>query len=340
MAGRKNVTIHDVAARVGVSPMTVSNVLSQNTARRKHVSEETRARVLEAVRLLKYRPNANAISLRRKRTNIIGLFGGYGYVNAENAFLATILGGLQAACDRYEKDLLVHGTFRGGAVSDIFSEVADGRIDGLILYTSRNHPLVEMLAESALSVVAITDAVPFFPSVLVDDRLGGRMQADHLAERGHHRVVAITSKSAAVMRSVSDRLEGFLERATSYGMEVLIRAVAHSGNAPHITEADLDWLSLPAEIRPTAAVCWNDLTAYDLLGCCFHMGVRVPEELAIVGFDGVMSSRGIYRRLTTVRAPWSEVASTAVKVLIDVMEGSDVPQETVLQGQFIIGDTT
>lgn len=342
MAGRRGVTIHDVAARVGVSPMTVSNVLSENTARQKHVSQETRVRVLEAVRLLKYRPNANAVSLRRRRTNIIGVYGGYNYVNAENAFFATILGGLQAGCDQHRKDLLVHGTFRGMAVSDIVNEMADGRVDGLILYSPRNHPLVEMLVESALPVVAITDALVSFPSVVADDWQGGRMQANHLAEKGHQRVAFITSTLSLSysMTSVERRWEGFADQAKSHGMQVTRIPVPHVGNAPHVTEADLGWLNVPPEERPTAVVCWNDLTAYDLLGCCQRMGIRVPEELAVVGYDGVMSTRGMYRRLTTVRAPWSQVASKAVTILVDLIEDKEVPPETILPGELIVGDTT
>ncbi|HZP84274.1 MAG TPA: LacI family DNA-binding transcriptional regulator, partial [Chthonomonadaceae bacterium] len=159
MADKKAVTISDVAARAGVSMMTVSNVLSNNQARRRHVSEETRARVLEAIEQMKYRPNANARSLRRRRTNIIGFYAGHGYINPENAFLAAILGGLKEGCDAHRKDLLIHGTFRGKEITDIYMELADGRIDGLVLYAPTNDPLIALLAESALPVIALADAV-------------------------------------------------------------------------------------------------------------------------------------------------------------------------------------
>src|SRR5262249_8954496 len=109
----------DVAERAGVSKMTVSAVLN-GTSTHVRVSEPTRQRVLEAARELDYRPNAVARSLRRRQTNIIGVYCGFGYMNARLAFLSEIIGGLQEGCDCHRKDLLLHGVFRGRSVEDIY----------------------------------------------------------------------------------------------------------------------------------------------------------------------------------------------------------------------------
>jgi DNA-binding LacI/PurR family transcriptional regulator len=302
MAGHKAVTIHDVARRAGVSTMTVSNVLSSNRLRQRHVSEETRQRVMAVVREMNYRPNANAVSLRSRRTNIIGVYAGYGYINPENAFLAAILGGLHEGCDLHQKDLLIHGTFRGSSVADIYAELADGRIDGLVLYTPILDPLVERLANSALPVVALADAVPILPSVVVDDALGGRLQAEYLAGKGHRRVKYLCSSGQ--QESTVRRQRAFCRAACDFGMEVTEQPCRHVRNGPHISEEEARWLDMPPGVRPTAAVCWNDPTAYDLLEHCQRRELRVPEELAIVGFDGVFPTRGLRQRLTTIRAPW------------------------------------
>jgi DNA-binding LacI/PurR family transcriptional regulator len=337
MADKKAVTISDVAARAGVSMMTVSNVLSNNQARRRHVSEETRARVLEAIEQMKYRPNANARSLRRRRTNIIGFYAGHGYINPENAFLAAILGGLQEGCDAHRKDLLIHGTFRGKEVADIYLELADGRIDGLVLYSPTNDPLVELLAESSLPVVAIADAVPILPSVVVDDAAGAHLQAEYLAQRGHRRIAY--HSSARFQVSAERRLAAFRDAAAASGLEVLEYPSAHARNEAHVSEDVVRWLDAPPGERPTAAVCWNDVAAYDLLYHCLKRGLRVPEDVAILGFDGVIPSRGLGRRLTTIRAPWASVAQTAVALLVQEIEGGTVAQETTLPVELVLGDT-
>jgi DNA-binding LacI/PurR family transcriptional regulator len=337
MPERKPTTINDVAAKVGVSVMTVSNVLSNNQARRKHVSEETRARVLEAVAQLQYYPNATARSLRRRRTNIIGFYAGHGYINPENAFLAAILGGLQEGCDAHRKDLLIHGTFRGASVAGIYAELSDGRIDGLVFYGPLNDPLAKMLADSPLPVVALADTVPALPSVVVDDAMGAGLQVAYLAAQGHRRIAYHSPLDMPV--SAERRLATFREAAVKRDMRWTEFPSAHVGNESHVSDAEAEWLALPSAERPTAAVCWNDVTAYDLLEQCYKRGVRVPEDLAIVGFDGVLPVRGLGRRLTTVRAPWAKVGQTAVGLLVRILAGEQVPQETMLPVEFRRGDT-
>jgi DNA-binding LacI/PurR family transcriptional regulator len=319
--------------------MTVSNVLSTNQARSRHVSEATRARVLQVVQEMRFRPNATARSLRHRRTNIIGFYAGYRYINPENAFLAAILGGLQESCDAHRKDLLIHGTFRGKEVGDLHTELVDGRIDGLVLYSPFNDPLAELLAESSVPVVALADAVPQLPSVVVDDAPGSHLLAEYLAQRGHRRIAYQSICSYEAVISVKRRLEAFREAAASLGLEMTEHPSPHIPNGLHVAAEGARWLGDPADVRATAAVCWNDVTAYDLLDHCAARGLRVPEEVAVVGFDGVIPVRGVGRRLTTIRAPWTKVAQTAVTLLVQMLEGEPIPQETVLPVELIIGDT-
>lgn len=334
---RKVVTINDVAARLGVSKMTVSNVLSSDLTRQRKVSEETRARVLEAVEQMRYRPNATARSLRLRRTNIIGLYSGYNYLSPENAFFAAIIGGAQQACDEHRKDLLLHGVFRGHSVRDIHSELVDGRIDGLILKAPPGDPLLDMLAESPLPVVALAEATPLLPVVLVDDRDGSQQIAAHLANKGHRRIVYHTSTRP--LASARNRWEAFQAAAQAWGLEIVERPVTGQLHAVHITDSEAKWLDAPREERPTAAVCWNDLAAYDLLRLAHQRGLRVPEDLAIVGFDGVIRSPRPDWELTTIRAPWAEAARTAVRLLAKRLEGEAIPQETILPVELIAGST-
>src|SRR5436305_958040 len=217
MGKQRAATMSEVAQRAGVSKMTVSAVLAGGS-RHVRVSEPTRQRVLDAARQMSYRPNAVARSLRRQRTHTLGLYSGFGYLNAANPFLADVIGGLQAACDAHGRDLLLHGIFAGRTVSSIHAELTDGRIDGLIVLSPPGDPLLELLARSQRPAVAIVDAVPALPSVVVDDPAGGRLLVEYLAGRGHRRLAF--ANSARALTSVVRRRAGVLEAAAERGLEV------------------------------------------------------------------------------------------------------------------------
>jgi DNA-binding LacI/PurR family transcriptional regulator len=143
---QKPATIKDIASLVGVSTSTVSAVLGPRESRHVRVSENTRAQILEAAERLKYRPNRMARSLRGEKTNVIGLYTAYGYLNPHVQFTGQILGGLHLGCDENRKDLLVHGLYAGRRPDEIYGELTDGWIDGLVVYTRPDDPLVALLS--------------------------------------------------------------------------------------------------------------------------------------------------------------------------------------------------
>lgn len=332
----KPITLKDVAARAGVSITAASAVLSQSETRHVRVSENTRTRIQEAARHLRYRPNRAARSLRSARTNVIGVYTAWGYFHPNVPLTAQIIGGLHQGCDAHYKDLLLHGMDRGRTAEDIHAELTGGMIDGLVLYTSASDPLAALLAESVLPVVALIDALPGLPVVGTDDAAGSRLLAEHLAERGHRRVAYLPGNM--LVSSVKRRQVAFVEYATALGMEVTECPMLSGHEA--VSTLDLDWLELPPSRRPTAAACWNDLTAFNLLDRCHRRGLRVPEDLAVVGFDGAVPLRGGGVVLTTVQAPWVEVARKAVDLLISILSGETVPPETLLPVHFLAGTTT
>src|SRR5688500_9811310 len=181
-------TLNDIAELVGVSKMAVSAVLGR-TSGYVRVSEGTRQRIVDTARELDYRPNAVARFLRDRRTHIIGFHSGHGYVSPRNAFLAEIIHGLQQGCDERQKDLLLHGVFQNRPVDKIYDELADGRIDGLVLCEPADDPLVGRLTGARLPAVVVVDAVKGLPSVVADDAGGTRILIDHLWSRGHRRVI-------------------------------------------------------------------------------------------------------------------------------------------------------
>jgi len=332
----KPITLKEVAAQAGVSSTAVSAVLSQSPTRHVRVSEETRARILKAAHDLRYRPNRAARSLRLARTNVIGVYTEGGYLNPFVPLTSQIIGGLHQGCDAHHKDLLLHGMDRGRTAEDIHAELTGGMIDGLVLYTSASDPLAALLAESTLPVVSLINAQPGLPMVGANDAAGARLLAEHLAARGHRRVVYLPGNASA--SSVERRQTAFFESASALGMAVSEGATL-SGHET-VSALDLDWLDLPPARRPTAAACWNDLTAFSLLDHCHRRGLRVPEDLAVVGFDGAAPLRGGGVVLTTIQAPWVEVARRAVDLLVGILAGEASPPEILLPVRFLPGTTT
>ena len=331
---RKAPTMEDVARLAGVHRVTASVALSGARASTR-VSKETRERVIAAARELGYHPNARALALRRSSTDIIGFYSGY-TPNAHDPFTAEVINGLHQVCKPHEKDLLMFGDFEGRSADEVYASLANGKIDGLVMIPSPNRPLINILADSHLPVVAIADGLPDFTSVVVDDVGGSRLLVEHLAARGHRRILYRTDLYEHT--SAVRRLEAFREAAAAAGMEVT--ATKPGDWDGHLRAEEEALLLAPAGERPTAAACWADQSAYALLEACERLGLRVPEDLAVVGFDGIPTRIRPARRLTTIRAPWGEVTVRAVELLLALIEGQEVPQETVFPVELLIGDTT
>ncbi len=328
------VTAKDIARELQLSQPTVSRILSGTPNHR--VAEDTRRRVLETARRLGYQPNAVARSLRRGRTGIIGLYTSHNY-DARNDFLSAVIGSLQRACERQGLDLLLHSALNGRSPEEMYGKLRDGRVDGLILHAGPDDPLVDILGRSPLPVVAVADRLPALPSVTCDDEGGMRQLVRHLWGRGHRRFVFLAP----------ERLPASVERRrAAFETELAVLGVSEG-----------DWVVLPVDYEraeaaltdllrsglPVAVCCWNDRTAYNLLRACRARGVRVPEELALAGFDGFRDDKDPASRLVTVACPWEAVAAAALDVLRELIEGTSetpsVPPEVRLSVSLLDGDT-
>ncbi|MCW3059530.1 MAG: transcriptional regulator, LacI family [Capsulimonas sp.] len=333
------VTSKDIAEKLGLSQPTVSRILSGTQGYR--ASTETRQRVLEAAREMGYRPNAIARSLRGRRTDIVGFHTGYNYMSVRDAYMAAVLGGLQRVCDAKRVDILLLGVFHGRNTDDIYGELVNGRIDGLFLHTSAEDPLVAELAQSALPVVSISDAIPSLPSVVADDTDGIRQTVDYLWSRGHRRIAYIAPERHMI--SVDRRVETFREEMAKRRVSdatVIHREFTYgdaSEDDGNLDETLNTLLALPE--RPTAACCWNDPCAMHLLRSCAKLGMRAPRDLAVVGFDGSLDQNLMMQTLTTIAVPWDTLATRALEVLRAQIQGGEVPRETIVPVTLLRGET-
>jgi len=327
--GKPIVRIQDVAERAGVSTMTVSLALREGGAKR--MSPDTRERVLRIARELNYQPNARARAFRLGRTNVIGLYAGYGYINVRSPFFTEIVSGLQEGCEEMRRDLLLHGVFHGTSPEDIYMELADGRIDGLVVTIPPQGPLATKLVQSGLAVVAVTDAVEGLPSVVADDAGGMLEVVKHLYEKGHRRIEFVLSPAQPV--SALRRRDAFWKACADFGIVSSLTVIeANDDVTPLVSGAK--------ERGITAFACWNDIVARLTIDAARQNGLRVPEDIAVVGFDGCPMPITEPFPLTTVAAPWAEAARLAVSLIDAILRGESVAMETVLPVRFVPGATT
>ncbi len=327
-------SIHDVAQQAGVSYTTVSKVLNRRPGDR--TSPETRLRVIQAAQNLNYQPNAVARSLRSRRTDIIGFYTSDLVDDFSNPFISALLNGLQRGCQEHNKDVLIHRNFQGRSTDEVYADLVNGKVDGLVLPYGCDDFVVERLTRAKLPAVAVADRDSKLPSVFVDAPAGFRLLARHLAECGHRRVL-YHDNERSMNAGVNVRRWAFQEEAEGLGMTV---SVGIGGPDGEVSGGEATLLLGPPSTRPTAVVCWNDHYAHRVMAFCRDQGLRVPQDVAVAGFDGFSTTISLPYRLTTVAAPWAECAHTAVALIVALREGQSVPAETMLPVALIPGDTT
>jgi DNA-binding LacI/PurR family transcriptional regulator len=332
---QRRATLQAVAELAGVNRVTAAVALGRSPQGGTRVSEATRARVLEAAQQLGYAPNAIARALRGERTHIVGYYAGYEALDAHTPFTAAILQGLQQSCRIHAQDLMLFGSFERDTIDSIYATLTSGKIDGLVLLPTPRSPVMDKLFDSHLPVVGIANAHPSIPCVTVDDEAGSWMIAEYLAHKGHQHILYRSHEERRT--SMVRREAAFLAAAAELGMAITLTYEAKEAHS--LSNEEYAILCRPDTQRPTAAVCWTDLSAYALLAACEQLGMRVPGDLAIVGFDGIPTRIKPERTLTTIRAPWVDVAAQAVDYLLALLEGGDMQPETVLPVELVVGDT-
>ncbi|MBC8066228.1 MAG: LacI family DNA-binding transcriptional regulator [Chlorobia bacterium] len=317
-------TLGDVAKLAGVSKMAVSVVL--NGARSgTRVSVATRERIVAAASELEYQVNPIARSLRTKQTGSIGFYSGNHSLEDRSPYLREILLGIRAASDEIGMDLLMFGIFDGKSAAEVFRALSDGRVDGLVIHADSEDPVVKMLAGSRFPVVAHTDALGTIPSVVVDDDQGGRMQAKVLYEKGHRRVLVRTSRYP--FTSVKRRTYAFMDEAEKLGIETKLGRGTTYGRDHALDAEELDLLRRDRKDRFTAIADWDDGCVHVQIPQLVASGFSIPEDVAVIGYNGVEPEYPLAWDVTSIDCRWDEVARTAVRTLQNRILGKDVPME-------------
>lgn len=323
----------DVARRVGVSQSTVSLVLSDKAEGR--VSPETREAVLRACRELGYRPNAAARSLKLGRANAVAIV----VPNASHPFFAPMFqGASRAARERGYAVVLVDAENSRDWQQVIVDTLGAHSLDGIVL----QHAPEGLDLMGLAGKVALMEAdAPGIPSLHLDVEGGTRAAVEHLVSLGHERIAHVAADLS--IESFRIRRDAYRRTLEESGLPVPDgyeeRAAGDAG--PFTVEggraAVLRLLALPEP--PTAIFCSDDLFAVGAYKAAREVGLRIPQDLSVVGFDDLAVATMVEPELTSVRIPPEEMGAGAVTLLLDHLEGGSadgpaakIPLELVVRG--------
>lgn len=324
--------IQDVAARAGVSKTAVSFAFNQP----EHLNQATRERIMAAAAELGYRPSPIARRLAARRTDQIGLVLPQPTHDAfANAFIPELLRGIGDVCDERGVSLVIVPPAGGSLARAVEGALVDGLI---LLGLAPDHPELELARRAGLPVVALdVDDWGGTDVVAIDDAGGGATAAEHLYRLGHRdvAVVLIAEHPDAALDELAGisgrRLAGIRDgfgrarREANGGpvrLRVLSAGVSEEGGRAAFAEL--------AESRlPTAVLAITDMTAIGILLAAADAGVRVPEELSVVGFDDIPAAGWTAPRLTTVHQPIREKGRIAARRLIDLTRQPDGHRPTI-----------
>ena len=328
------ITIRDVALQAGVSRGTVSRVLNDSP----RVDPLTRAKVLETIRDLDYVPSQAARQLMIGRTMNVGVIVPF----LTRPSVVERLRGVESALEGSSYDLVVYNTETVERRDRVLRDAARRqRVDGLVVVSLRPHDSeVERVRAAELPLILVDAHHRLLPRVVIDDVEGGRLAARHLLELGHRRIGFIGDLPRNPFHFVSSRLRfrGVQSATADAGVSIdpdLVATGAHSVEAAR----DLAGALLAHPQRPTALVLASDTQALGALEAARHRGLRVPEDLSIIGYDDIEVAG--YVGLTTVRQPLFESGHRGAVLLLEALGGRPVPpvRET-LSVELIVRATT
>jgi LacI family transcriptional regulator len=320
------VTIRSVAKLAGVAPSTVSHYLNRTAP----VAQTTAESVERAINQLNYRVNHGARSLRLQRTHSIGLV----IPNISTPFFSEIATTIEDKL--WEQDFQTLLCISERDVEREYlqcANLASRQVDGILLaYNSEKSRIAEIAEELNVPVVFIDRPVPGRSSVATDNRLGGRLAARHLAELGH-RVIGILCGEGEI-RNVKERITGFKSELKKWDIEIPDDYIVHGLQA---IQLGLEVTALlKKKPSPTAIFATNDIVAMGAWSVLLAAGLKIPDDISVVGYDDIEVTRFLIPPLTTIAQPTEEMGHEAVKVLLDLIHGNpsndlSAPKELAIQ---------
>jgi DNA-binding LacI/PurR family transcriptional regulator len=336
--GRRQARSQDVASLAGVSRTTVSFVL--NDVPGVKISDETRQRVLQAAQELRYYPTAAARSLASGKTRRIALILGQSRDRlAADAFLPAFLQGVTASVNRRSYLLMVQLAEAVPSHEAYTRLIREQQVDGLILSGPRSddQSLDELADDDFPLILHGRLKGSGFPWVDVDNQAAGYQATSHLIGLGHRRIGFI-SNAPLSYAGAYERFAGYKAALGEHDIALdddLVRTAVFVPQSARTAMGVL--LNLPE--RPTAVFAASDVVAIGAMGAIQAAGLRIPEDVAIVGFDDIFLAADLSPPLTTVRVPAYGLGWTAADVLISLIEGDEDVSSVTLETELVIRES-
>ncbi len=345
--GRKRVTLKAVAEHLGLSPATVSVVLNQSPVA-DSIPAETKERVFNAARELNYRPNHLARTLRGKRSFSVGVM----VPEISEGYATGVLGGV-------ETHLLKEGFFylmvshrsKPDLLEEYQRHLEDRSVEGFILVAA------QLAKPPALPTVVVSghQELDGVTNVVIDHNTAATLALSHLKQLGHRRIAFFRGAEKSV--DADERWASIVDIAGRLDLEIrpelILQLVARSYGAVSTPEQGyqegysfgqrlLEQNRDPVTGKPTfsALFAFNDVSAIGAMRAFFDAGLRVPEDISVVGFDDILSAAFQNPSLTTVKQPLQEMGEIAAKALLRPLAGDQVPDVLTVQPHLVVRDST
>lgn len=332
------ISIREVAVHAGVSVATVSNVLN----RPEIVTQPTRERVHASIRELGFVRNESARQLRAGRSRTIGLV----VLDVANPFFTDLARGVEDEASRAGLAVILCNTDDTESKEKRYLELLEEhRVQGVLLTPVAGAGIrLAELQRRGTPVVLVDSRSPYSGqcSVAVDDVSGGDLAISHLLAAGHERIAFISGPVA--IRQVADRHEGALRALRRAGREPGKLRIIEAGalNVGAGQRAGASVAAMPPGERPTAVFCANDLIALGVLQEMTRHHIRVPEDIAIIGYDDIDFAAAAAVPLSSVRQPRHELGRTAARLLLDETADGDGHQhrQVIFQPELVVRQST
>ncbi|MBK9749545.1 MAG: LacI family DNA-binding transcriptional regulator [Chloroflexi bacterium] len=336
MSGR--ISIHDIAKAADVSRSTVSRVVNHDV----NVSPETRARVLEVIERLQYTPNHAARALVKQRSQVIGVVmpGTANVFFGDNSYFPMLLQGIVEAGNHHDQNLLLCLGNVGEPREHFSQRILRNRIgDGYIIASIENDdPLIDHLVQSAPNFVMVERPQRYadvISSVTVDNVHAGQVATEHLISLGYKRIAHISGQLS--IADGQDRLEG-------YRRALAVANIPYDPDLIYVSqftyEAGVEAMRALLHHQPDAVFAACDASARGAIAAVQQAGLRVPEDIGIVGFDDLDVATKTTPHLTTIQQPVQQKGAAAVELLLDLISGKKVsPQQIVLPSKLVIRES-
>ncbi len=331
--GPRPASIKDIARSARVSHSTVSRALRNSPL----VNPRTAAIIQRIALECGYQPSAAARSLVTQRTYTVGVV----VTNISDPFVAGVVCGIEdAASEQGFSVFLANSNADPEQEVRVVRSFEERRVDGIVVTSSRVGALyVPLLTRRRIPIVLLNNQHPseFAHSVMIDNPAGSLDGMRHLIDLGHRRIAYLGDRHGR--QSDTERREGYQTALARAGVPVEPRLIVHGNGKPEGAQEPIAEL-LALDRRPTAILCYNDLSALGAMHQLRLAGLRVPADISLVGFDDLYISQYLDPPLTTIRQPMRQMGRLAMETLIAMLSGVSSRRNIKVPGELIVRGST